>query len=161
MRLILAQPAAAIANFVAEKVGLPLNSWHNYSTLGLAGAKGLYAGVVYSQWSSSDCMTTIGADSGARWMTPEFLFAIHDYPFTQIGVRRLNAVVRRSNVISQNFIQNLGFQLEGCVREAYEDEDGYLYGMLKKDCRWITPNFRSLLQRRNLRRLPVTSLAAA
>lgn len=161
MKHIIAQPASAVADYVAARLGLPRNSWHDFNVLGLIAGDYLVAGVVYSHWSPSDVMVTIAADETARWATPEYLFAIHDFPFNQIKVRRLNAVVRQSNKRSQQFVEHLGFKAEGLIREAYEEEDGVLYGMLKRECRWIGEEFKRSLQRRHLRRLSISELAAA
>lgn len=159
--MIIAQPAKGIADYVAARVGLPPDSWHNFNVLGLMRGKYLVAGVVYSHWSPNDVMTTIGADETSHWMTPEFLFAIHDFPFNQVGVRRLNALVQRDNHRSRDFVMHLGFQQEGVVRKAFGEETGILYGMLKEECRWIGPEFATLLQRRHLRRVPSANELAA
>lgn len=58
---------------------------------------------------------------------------ILDYPFNQLGYNRITARIRAGNIKSQNLAKKLGFVLEGVMREAYNGEDVYIYGLLKRD----------------------------
>lgn len=135
MRKIIAQPKDLIATFVARRVGEP-DGWLNFSALALLGDRGLIAGVVYSHWTRFDVCASLAVDGR---LTPRYLFAIFDYPFTQVGVRRITAPIRESNLRSIRLAEHLGFRCEGLLRCAAGTESVLLYGILKEECRWLAP----------------------
>lgn len=137
MRKIICQPKDAIATFVAGHVGAP-EGWTNFSALALLGDRGIMAGVIYSRWTSHDAHVTLAVVGRA---TPEFVFAAFDYPFNQVGLRRVSALARASNLRSIRLAQHLGFTLEGRLRRAAGSEDILLFGLLREECRWTAPTF--------------------
>lgn len=68
-----------------------------------------------------------------RWATPDVIAAFFEYPFGQLKVRRLWAVVDASNTTCQRFLHKLGFVREGVMREAADDGDRYLYALLRTE----------------------------
>ena len=47
---------------------------------------------------------------------------------------RATALIAKSNVTCQNFVEHLGFLYEGSMRKAYDnDEDMQIYGFLKEE----------------------------
>lgn len=137
MRKLICQPKDMIATFVAGHVGDP-EGWINFSALALLGDRGIIAGVVYSRWSSHDVHVTLAVTGRA---TPAFVFAAFDYPFNQVGLRRVTALARVSNTRSIRLARHLGFTLEGRLRRAADNEDVLVFGLLREECRWITPAF--------------------
>lgn len=67
------------------------------------------------------------------WATPDVIAAFFAYPFEQLKVRRLWAVVDASNKTCQRFLHKLGFVREGVLREAADDGDRYLYALLRTE----------------------------
>lgn len=109
----------------------------NSATIGLEEDGRLIAGVVYTHYSGSSITMSVAADK-AGWLNRPFLRAAFDFPFNQLGVRRVSGLVRTDNLAAQRFDEHLGFKREGLIREG--DDDGcdlILYGMLKSECRWI------------------------
>ena len=82
-------------------------------------------------------MAHIAGKPGRRWLTREFLFAIFDYPFNQLGVRRITGLVPKKNKDARRFDEHLGFEYEGNMRNALADDDMIIYGMLKEKCKWL------------------------
>lgn len=162
MRLVVSQPKDAIARFVAERIGegnyLP---WNEFSAIALVDESRILAGVVYNQYSAANICMHIGAIPGRHWLCPEFLFAAFDYPFRVLGLRRVTGLVPRKNNDARRFDEHLGFILEGCLEEALPEDDLLIFGMLKRNCRWISDEFCGKLQRRLLRRTPIGELAVA
>lgn len=135
--MIVTQPKERIAAFVARAQGLA-EPWGNYTAIGLVRDGALVAGVVYNNFGGAGVCAHIGAVTGGRWMTREFLRAIFDYPFAQLGKRRITGLVARRNKSARRFVENLGFKYEGCVRHALEKDDLICYGMLRAECRFLT-----------------------
>lgn len=136
--MIIAQPKEVIATFVSNAVG---NDQHfpfeNYSALGLVTDGELVAGVVYNHFTGVNIMAHIAGKPGRKWLTREFLFAMFDYPFNDLGVRRITGLVPKKNKDARRFDEHLGFEYEGNMRNALADDDMIIYGMLREKCKWL------------------------
>lgn len=55
------------------------------------------------------------------------------YAFGFPRVNRVSALVKSTNAPSKAFCEKLGFTQEGVLREAFDDDDLYVYGMLRKE----------------------------
>jgi RimJ/RimL family protein N-acetyltransferase len=107
--------------------------------IGVASGDDIVAGVVYSQYVVTDSVEmTVAAAAGQPWLNRRFLHTFFAYPFVQLGVRRVVSLIRDGNAPSRRLVEGLGFQLEGRLREGWsEDEDLLVYGLLKRECRWL------------------------
>lgn len=136
--MIIAQPKDLIGAFVNERQGVrPDNPWGSFTALGLLREGRLVAGVIYNNMAYDNIFMHVGALEGCRWMTPAFLHAAFDYPFTQLDRKRVTASIRSRNKRAQEFVKNLGFSYEGTMRCFYPDDDLVLYGLLREDCRYL------------------------
>jgi RimJ/RimL family protein N-acetyltransferase len=148
---IITQPREAIAEFVAASVGEHL-PFGQYSAMGLVRGGELVAGVIYNHWSGSNVAMHIGAKPGKMWLTPEFLFAAFDYPFGEHKLRRVTGLVPKKNLAARQFDEHLGFKLEGSMRHALPHDDLLVYGMLARECRWVSEEFTARIMTRIHRR---------
>ena len=82
-------------------------------------------------------MAHIAGKPGKRWLNRDFLFAMFDYPFNQLGVNRITGLVAKKNKEARRFDEHLGFKYEGNMRHALADDDMLIYGMLKRECKWL------------------------
>ena len=69
----------------------------------------------------------------SRW----FYWAIFDYPFNQLGVKRCNVLVHENNERALNLNIKLGFVGDTVIKDYFPDGDAVLLAMYKKDCRWL------------------------
>lgn len=72
-----------------------------------------------------------------RCVTRRILKQVFDYPFNQLGLRRVTGLVPESNVDALSFDLRLGFRPEGRKKWGAGDEDELILGMTKESCRWI------------------------
>lgn len=78
------------------------------------------------------------ASTDPRWMTRQTVRAMFAYPFTHLGVKRLQAQTSVSDAGVNSIMQRLGFTREGLLRCArIEGGDAYAWGMLTNECTWI------------------------
>ena len=137
--MIITQPKELIGAFVNMKQGLPPSlSWGAFTAIGLVRDGHLVCGLVYNGSEVANVNLHIGAVEGSRWMTRELLFAAFDYPFNQLGKRRITACVRGKNKRAERFVKKMGFVYEGTMADYFKDDDLLFYGMLKEDCRFIS-----------------------
>ncbi len=124
-----------VAAMVAARV--PNLSLDKYTALGVVRRDKLVGGVVYHNYIGHDVQVSIAFDSPG-WALPGTLRALFDYPFNQLGCRRMTAVVGRKNKRSRKICEGLGFKLEGVHLKGLDGhQDAMSYGMLKENCRWI------------------------
>lgn len=135
---IIAQPKELIAQFVAIRQGKPATEpWGHFTAIGLLRHGALIAGVLYNSFEEKNVCMHVGAIDGAHWLTRSFLFAAFDYPFNQLGMRRVTALVPKKNKAARKFDEHIGFRYEGCLKHYFDRDDMIVYGMLREDCRWI------------------------
>ncbi len=99
--------------------------------------------VVYDTFSAVDCNMSAASDGTGYWMSRSFLRAIFMYPFAQLGLRRVTAIVASRNTQSLNYCQNMGFKVEGFCPHAMADDDAFILGMLRENCRFIPATVRT------------------
>lgn len=124
-----------ISDFVAEKIGGGRKT-DNFTAIGVESDDKLVAGVVYSDFNGNNIFAGIAGD-GKRWLTPDFLFFMFYYPFGQLKVKRVSACVEQTNIVSQQFLVKLGFELEAVLKRAGKTGDLLVYRMFREDCRYL------------------------
>jgi RimJ/RimL family protein N-acetyltransferase len=109
------------------------------NAIGLLNEKGnLCAGWTYSDWNRAHCVVDVVAEAEG-WCTPEFLFMCFDYPFNQLGCKRITSPVAAINTHCQKFVEWLGATREATLKDACPTGDVHIYRMFKQECRWLTP----------------------
>ena len=124
-----------VAGMVAARI--PNLTFDKYTALGVVRRGVLVGGVVYHHYIGHDIQVSIAFDSPG-WALPGTLRALFDYPFNQLGCRRMTATIGRKNKKSRKICEGLGFKLEGVHPKGLDgQQDAMSYGLLKEDCRWI------------------------
>ena len=95
--------------------------------------------VVFDTFTDGDCLVHIVSNGSRRWMSKEFAIRAMAYPFLQLGNKRITAVIAEHNEDSLRFTRKFGGWVEeGRMREAGPfGQDMLLFGMLRRDCRWL------------------------
>lgn len=136
--MILTGQADVIARWVEARVP-GFRSFDTPSGFGVLRDGRLAAGVVFHNYDAhaGDIEVVIAAES-PRWASREVFFTAFAYPFLQLGCRRVTARVPVSNLRARRLVEGAGFVLEGLMRCAASDGgDVMIYGMLKRECRWV------------------------
>lgn len=132
--------------WAAAVIGLPVQQAFSPSAhpIGLdeSSTGSLRSVVVFDRFSSNDCCVHVASDGTRAWMTRGFILQVFAYPFLQREQHRLTALVPSRNKDSLEFCDAFGFVREGLMREAADDgDDIVLLGLLRRDCRFIRPEF--------------------
>lgn len=73
-----------------------------------------------------------------RWATRQYLRAVFEYPFIQLGLERVQTACSAQDEGSIMFNQKLGFVPEGVMRKAWPlGGDTILFSMLKEECKYL------------------------
>lgn len=95
----------------------------------------LVAGVLYEDWNGANVVCHIRGIG--NWATRDYLRIIFDYPFNQLGVRRITCPVDSSNTVSNHFVSRLGFSLECSLVGATPSGNLNIYRMTRDECRFL------------------------
>jgi hypothetical protein len=124
-----------VAEWVAERAGCSIPNFG--AGLGQIKDGTLNAGVMYESYTGASVTATIAIEHGAI-IAREFLAIIFDYPFNQLKVKKIFAMVSATNQRSIDFIQRCGFEEETRVKDYYESGDAIVFACTRDTCRWLT-----------------------
>jgi len=102
----------------------------------------IMAGAVFNNYRGTNIEIQF-ASVDARWATKENIGSLLSYPFVQLGVSRLTAVVSKNNKRVRKFLLGIGFKNEGTLRNAFllpdgSPENAIIYGMIRKEAgKWL------------------------
>lgn len=123
-----------VATWVAEQTGVdcwlgPNHSVAFYRDGTLAGA------AVYDSFTKHECCLHLAITAPP---VPEFVLrAVFGYPFLQLGLRRVTALIRADNEAAIALARRNGFVEEGRKRFASGEVDEMIMGLLREDCAHI------------------------
>lgn len=90
----------------------------------------------FSGWRDGDIEGMLWATPGG--LTRALLRSCARYVFQQLGCDRLTIRIRADNTAMLALSARIGFVHEGTLREAFEGADVLIFGMLRRECRWLT-----------------------
>lgn len=96
----------------------------------------LIAGVVFFCYRPPSIEMAIASIS-PKWVTRTVARHVFDYPFNQLGCKRITVTVDVDKHDVRRFDERIGFVQEGILKEAHPNGDAVIYRMLKSECRWI------------------------
>lgn len=124
---------------VADKIGyIYFHPVHDRVIARVDRSKNLRGAVIYTQSSGrgGSCVCHIAAFDRC-WLNQDMLWVMFDYPFNQIGVKKIIIQVPESNTRSFNFVKNLGFVVEHVIEHGYPGESMILMSMTRAQCRFL------------------------
>lgn len=127
--------ASRVGRFVCERTGSSYIEGTGQG-LGWLHEGELVAGVLYTDFNGRSVCMHVAAD-GERWLKREYLRVCFDYPFNQMGVRKILGLVDSSNEKARRFDEHIGFRLEATISDAGRTGDLLVYSMTKDGCRWL------------------------
>jgi RimJ/RimL family protein N-acetyltransferase len=128
--------AERIGPWVCERAG---GTWipGRGSAIGLERDGEIVAGVLYEDYNGANVVMHVASDGTAQWMTPEYLRQCFEYPFKQLGCKRVTGIVPSSNERALRFDERLGFRVEATLKAAHPDGDLIVLSMRRDQCRWL------------------------
>lgn len=141
MKELVFQPAMSVITFVEERI--PEAKFRDDAkAIGISRDGELVGGVVFDTFCDHSCRISVASDGSGHWMTKEFVLSVFSYPFVQLGLRRISALVSETNAASLKFVKAFGFTEEGRLREDGDNgEDMLVFGLLARECRHLPHSF--------------------
>lgn len=128
--------ADIIGPWVSQRAGLPPYKPGSASAIGRIKDGKIVAGVLYEDYNGANVVCHI-AGEGKNWLNRRFLSIIFDYPFNQLGVKRITGYVLAENEAAQRLDEHLGFEREFVMKDAHPKGDVIGYVMTRGKCRWL------------------------
>lgn len=118
-----------VARFVSERLGTAFCP--PYTCLGIERDGEITAGVLFHCFEGPAVHITV---AGTGW-TPQFVTAVGDYVFGQLGCLRMTITTEQESVVK--LACKAGGQVEGCLRDQFgEGRDGHVVGILRREWRY-------------------------
>jgi RimJ/RimL family protein N-acetyltransferase len=96
----------------------------------------LIAGVAFFRYNGANVEVAFASEN-PRWMSRQNLRLLFEYPFRQLRLRRVTAIVDDTNLASRKLIEALGFEYEATLVRASIDGNQLVYRLFAEDCRWL------------------------
>lgn len=87
--------------------------------------------VIYRNYSSGDIEMLCAGEPG--WVTAGVVKFALTYPFEALNCHRITCHAARKNRAMRNYLERMGFKLEGVKRKALDGHDLMIYGLLRKE----------------------------
>lgn len=103
----------------------------------------LLGGVTYQGYTGASIqMHMAGFDD--NWANRDMLWVAFDYPFNQLGCKKVFGQVPESNTRALEIDLKLGFKIVAKVEDVFPDGACYVLALAREDCRWLKLKPRSL-----------------
>jgi len=138
----------AVGTHVVQWVGDATGHVYPPGAVGVGYERGgrVVQGVVFTDYTGANIQIHIARDPSHPFY-PAFIAAAMDYPFRQLGCRRLTAFVAAKNIKSQRLAEKFGGVPEGIMLDALDDDDLIVYGLLRRNAQhWLTARYSDKLK---------------
>jgi RimJ/RimL family protein N-acetyltransferase len=106
----------------------------------------LLGGVTYTGYTGASIQLHM---AGFRhgWANRDFLWMAFDYPFNQLGCRKVFGQVPETNTLALEIDQKLGFKIIAKIEDVFPDGACIVLALAREDCRWLKLKPRNLVAR--------------
>lgn len=126
---------AAHGEAIAEAAGVIFNpSAHQVISRAVDGV--LYGGVILTDYTGAS-ITMHMAGFGDNWANRNILWAVFNYAFNQLEVKKVFGQVPETNTRALEIDLKLGFSVETRVKDVFKDGDLLVVSMYRDQCRWL------------------------
>jgi RimJ/RimL family protein N-acetyltransferase len=127
-----------LAAWAAERLALKNFNFGPCVSIGVVHKGELVAAAIYNEYRHPNIQITFVTTS-PRWASPGAVRTILQYPFRQLGCKRITAITDATNQPARAFLCRLGFKEEGVHPDALPSGDAVTYGLVAKDAaRWLS-----------------------
>ena len=104
----------------------------------------LLGGVIYNGYTGASINIHM-AGFTPRWASRDMLWICFDYPFNQLGCKKIFAQIPAQNTRAVKIDLKLGFTFEVLIKDVFVGDDLVVLSMTREDCRWLDLKPRNLM----------------
>jgi RimJ/RimL family protein N-acetyltransferase len=104
--------------------------------IGILKNEEIVCGVAFDGYNGSSIQIHVALKEGHQ-MTREWLRAVFDYPFKQLGVKKIIGIVDSGNPQALRFDKHIGFIEEAVIKDAARLGDLHILSMTPQQCRFL------------------------
>ena len=121
------------------KAQLPdVENIENHQAIAIVSGEVVKAVILYGDYTATNLQMHI-ASIDPSWCQRGVLRGLFDYPFNQLRVRRVTALIAKKNRKARKFVERIGFVLEGVHPQMLPDGGAVCsHGMTRDKCKWIS-----------------------
>jgi hypothetical protein len=102
----------------------------------------LVGGVLYTDWNFGSVLMHFALFSNKCFLGRQLIWLSFQYPFIQLGVKKIVGLVPEWNIPSRNMALKAGFKIEYKIDDIFNnpppiDNGMYIMSMKKEDCEWL------------------------
>ena len=103
----------------------------------------LMGGVLFTDWNYGSVLMHFALFEPRGGLGRQLLWLAFQYPFNQLGVKKVFCLVPEWNILSRNVCLRLGFKIEYKVDDVFNnpppiDNGMYIISMKRENCKWLT-----------------------
>jgi RimJ/RimL family protein N-acetyltransferase len=133
-----AVPNEILVNWISARLGI--KDFGPCTTIGVSHKGEIVAVALYNKYLPPNIEVSFCVSS-PKWASPGAVHKILRYPFQQLNCKRITATTEATNQRARAFLCRLGFKQEGYHREVFPNGDAITYGLLRRECRWLSEEF--------------------
>jgi RimJ/RimL family protein N-acetyltransferase len=126
---------------ISHKAGVGFDTEIDFCLSRITEKGELLGGVTYTNYAGRSVMAHI-AGFHPRWMTPEFMWIMHDFPFNQLKVERILVTVPTTNERSMTIAQKMGFTWIATIPAVVVGGDLDVLSMSRITCKYLKLGWR-------------------
>ena len=131
---------------IAQKAGTVFHPVYDIC-IALVRKEWLAGGVVFTNYTE-ESIAMHSAGFQPAWVTRDMLWVCFDYPFNQLGVKRIFGQVPEDNEVALKFNTHLGFKVINRVEGVYKGGVACLLVRMERDeCRFLSLEPRGVSSR--------------
>lgn len=92
---------------------------------------------IYDNYEPGGSIQIHTAIANPKYVTRRAIQAVFEYPFCQLGVKKVLGNINSENEAALTFNIRLGFHVEAIISDAYDMGSLYILSMTRKQCRWL------------------------
>jgi RimJ/RimL family protein N-acetyltransferase len=105
-------------------------------------------GVVFTNYTGESIVIHSGSWT-THWINRDMLYATFDYPFNQLGVKRLFGQIPEDNFHARAFNEKVGFRYVARIEGVYKHGIACMVMRLdREDCRFLSVRPRTIISRK-------------
>lgn len=107
-------------------------------------------GVIYTGYTGESIVIHSGSWT-PHWINRDMLYVVFDYPFNQLGVKRLFGHVPEDNLHARTFNEKVGFRYVARIEGVFKHGVACMVMRLDREgCRFLSVRSRTIISRKNV-----------